>query len=65
MQHKKVGPSHPQPSFSGKMPKKPKNTDVRKREFLTDDEVEAFMKAAASVGRHRFRRKLPQNVDQS
>ena len=44
-----------QPSFSGKMPAKPKNKDVRSREYLTTDEVERLMAAAGRVGRHRFR----------
>ena len=45
----------PQPSFSGKMPTKPKNKDVRSREYLTTDEVERLMAAAGRVGRHGFR----------
>ncbi len=45
----------PQPSFSGKMPRKPKNGDVRSREFLTDKEVEALIKAARNTGRHGHR----------
>ncbi len=44
-----------QPSFSGKMPKKPRNKDVRTREYLTDKEVAALMKAARDVGRHGHR----------
>ncbi len=35
--------------------RKPKNADVRTREYLTPDEVEALMKAARSVGRHGHR----------
>ena len=49
-----------QPPFSGKsntMPRKPRNKDVRTREYLTDDEVEALMKAAANFGRHGHRDK--------
>ena len=38
-----------------KVPTRPKNGDVRSREFLLSDEVEALMKAAGSVGRHRLR----------
>ncbi len=37
------------------MPRKPKNTDARSREYLTDKEVEALMKAARNTGRHRHR----------
>jgi len=45
-----------QASFSGKLPPpKPKNTDVRPREYLTDKEVDRLMKAAAKVGRHGHR----------
>ena len=46
-----------QASFSGKMPEKPRNKDVRTREYLTPDEVERLMKAAGKVGRHGFRDK--------
>ena len=45
----------PQSSFSGKMPRKPKNKDVRSREYLTDKEVEALMKGARNTGRHGHR----------
>ena len=38
-----------------KPPKKPKNRDRRTREYLMPDEVEALMKAARHVGRHRIR----------
>ena len=38
-----------------KVPTRPKNRDVRSREHLLPDEVEALMKAAGSVGRHRLR----------
>lgn len=44
-----------QPSFSGKLPRRPKNTDVRTREYLLDEEVEALMKAAKNTGRHGHR----------
>jgi type 1 fimbriae regulatory protein FimB/type 1 fimbriae regulatory protein FimE len=44
-----------QASFSGKMPTKPRNKDVRTREYLTPDEVERLMKAAGKIGRHGFR----------
>ena len=44
-----------QPPFSGKMPKKPRNKDVRAREYLTPEEVEQLMSAAGKVGRHRHR----------
>jgi type 1 fimbriae regulatory protein FimB/type 1 fimbriae regulatory protein FimE len=45
----------PQPSFSGKMPKKPRNKDVRSREYLTGKEVEALISEARNVGRHGHR----------
>jgi len=44
-----------QPSFSGKLPRKPKNGDVRAREYLTETEVEALVKAAGTQGRHGLR----------
>lgn len=34
---------------------RPKNTDLRSREYLTLDEVEALMKAAGNTGRHQHR----------
>jgi type 1 fimbriae regulatory protein FimB/type 1 fimbriae regulatory protein FimE len=36
-------------------PKKPKNIDQRKREYLSDSEVEKLRKAASSQGRHGLR----------
>jgi type 1 fimbriae regulatory protein FimE len=46
----------PQASFSGKLPPtKPKNADVRPREYLTEREVERLMKAARKLGRHGHR----------
>ena len=45
----------PQTSFSGKLPKRPKNKDVRTREYLTESEVDALVKAAGSAGRHGHR----------
>lgn len=38
-----------------RMPRRPKNKDVRAREYLTPDEVDQLMSAAAKVGRHRHR----------
>lgn len=38
-----------------KVPSRPKNRDVRSREHLLLDEVDALMKAAGKVGRHRLR----------
>ena len=38
-----------------KVPSRPKNTDVRSREQLTLEEVEALMKAAGSIVRHPHR----------
>ncbi len=45
----------PQTPFSGMMPRKPKNADARSREYLTDKEVEALIKAARNTGRHGHR----------
>jgi integrase len=36
-------------------PVKPKNIDVRAREYLRPDEVKRLLKAAAQIGRHRQR----------
>ena len=47
----------PQPPFSGKLPRKPRNKDVRSREYLTPDEVAQPMLASGRVGRHPFRDK--------
>lgn len=44
-----------QPSFSGKLPRKPKNRDVRTREYLTETEVAVLIKAAGRLGRHGHR----------
>jgi integrase len=38
-----------------KVPGRPKNKDVRSREYVTLDEVEALMKAAGNMGRHQHR----------
>jgi len=38
-----------------KVPSRPKNQEVRSREHLLPDEIEALMKAAGNVGRHRLR----------
>ena len=38
-----------------KVPSRPKNTDVRSREHLTLDEVEALMQSAGNTGRHQHR----------
>lgn len=51
---KKIHNSPPQ-DILRKAPGRPKNSDVRSREYLTLDEVEALMKAAGNVGRHRHR----------
>jgi len=47
----------PQASISGKMPTKPRNKDVRTREYLTPDEVDRLMNGAGKIGRHGFRDK--------
>ena len=45
-----------QTSFSGKLPpRKPKNADVRPREYLTQDEVHRLIQAARRQGRHGHR----------
>jgi len=44
-----------QRSFSGKMPRRPRNEEVRSREHLTPDEVARLMDAAGKTGRHRHR----------
>ena len=44
-----------QPSFSGKLPKRHKNKDVRVREYLTEEEVESLVMAAREIGRHGHR----------
>lgn len=36
-------------------PRRPKNADVRSREYLTASEVDDLMRAAGSIGRHRHR----------
>jgi site-specific recombinase XerD len=42
--------------FSGKsLPRKPKNVDVRPREYLTEQEVQQLMLAARRTGRHGHR----------
>ena len=46
---------HCQTPFSGKLPKKPRNREVRTREYLTSDEVERLMAAARGVVRHGHR----------
>lgn len=51
-----ASPRHRQTSFSGKSPpRKPRNADVRPREYLTEDEVQRLMQAARRTGRHGHR----------
>ena len=38
-----------------KVPTRPKNSEVRSREYLTAEEVKTLMKVAGQVGRHRLR----------
>ncbi len=46
----------PQRSFYGKSPlRRPKNADVRTREYLTPEEVDDLIAAAKSAGRHGHR----------
>ena len=47
--------SFPQTSKTGKLPKRSKNKDVRKREYLTEQEVEMLMDSARKTGRHGHR----------
>ena len=45
-------------TVNGKVPPlRQRNKDVRTREYLTQDEVDALMAAAGSTGRHRHRDK--------
>lgn len=44
-----------QSSFSGKLPVRPKNKDVRSREYLTPEEVDQLITAARKIGRHGHR----------
>jgi len=44
-----------QSSFTGKLPKRQKNSDVRSRGYLTEEEVEIIIKAARKTGRHGHR----------
>ena len=47
----------PVPStVNGKVPpRRQKNTDLRSREYLTQDEVARLVDAAGKTGRHRYR----------
>lgn len=47
----------PSDNILRKVPGRPKNADVRSREYLTLEEVGSLMKAAGNVGRHRHRDK--------
>jgi len=47
--------SFPQPSKMGKLPKRPRNKEVRSREYLTAQEVESLINAARKTGRHGHR----------
>ena len=44
-----------QTSKTGKLPRRRKNAEVRSREYLTEDEVEALRAAAGRAGRHGHR----------
>ena len=44
-----------QRSFSGKLPKKPRNQDLRRREFLKEMEEKSLMDDARNTGRHGHR----------
>jgi len=43
--------------------RKPKNADVRSREYLTPDEVDSLMKAARGVGRHGHRDRYAHSLE--
>jgi len=47
--------SFPQTPKTGKSPKRRRNAEVRSREYLTEDEVQALAKAAKVTGRHGHR----------
>ena len=47
--------SFPQTPKTGKSPKRRRNAEVRSREYLTEDEVQALVKAAKVTGRHGHR----------
>jgi len=47
--------SFPQTSKTGKLPKRPKNRDVRTREYLTEKEVDLLIDGAKKTGRHGHR----------
>lgn len=41
-----------------KVPTRPKNSDIRSREYLTSEEVVLLTKAASGIGRHRLRDRM-------
>jgi integrase len=45
----------PSDNILRKVPGRPRNADVRSREYLTLDEIQALMKAAGNIGRHQHR----------
>jgi len=47
--------SFPQTSKTGKLPKRPKNKDVRTREYLTEQEVNLLIDVIRKTGRHGHR----------
>jgi len=47
--------SFPQTSKTGKLPKRPKNKDVRTREYLTEQEVDLLIDVVRKTGRHGHR----------
>jgi integrase len=47
----------PSDNILRKVPGRPKNVDVRRREYLTPVEVDSLMKVAGNFGRHRHRDK--------
>ena len=44
-----------QTPFSAMLPKKPRNADVRPREYLTENEIDRLIQAARKQGRHGHR----------
>lgn len=47
--------ARPEPAPVSRPPGRRRNSEVRSREYLTPEEVEALMRAAGGIGRHRHR----------
>jgi type 1 fimbriae regulatory protein FimB/type 1 fimbriae regulatory protein FimE len=50
-----LAPARASKPVNRKMPQRPRNVDVRTREYLTSDEIDALMAAARGIGRHGHR----------